>query len=64
MTPRGQGRSRGRRTLGAVLYWLAVVVVALAIAVGFIAFLVARDDGSVDAGATPSNRANTMIRRA
>ena len=49
-------RSRRQRLLGAVVYWLAVIAIALAIAVGFVAFLVSRDEASLDgddwAGAT------------
>lgn len=46
-------RFRGR--LAAVVYWLAVLIVSLAIAVGVIAYLVSRDEASVGAG-----RGNTV----
>lgn len=42
-----------------VLYWLAVLVVSLALVVGLLLFLEARDRSSVEKGAAPSAPAIT-----
>ena len=38
------------RVLGKVLYWLAVLVISLALVVALILFFESRDDSSLDAG--------------
>ena len=45
----------GRRAVLKVLYWLAVLVVSLAILVGLILFLESRDDSSVDGSLGPTS---------
>lgn len=64
--------------VGKVLYWLAVLLVSLAILVGLVLFLESRDDASLGArtqpprapsglayaGVTSSSAANTTIRSA
>ena len=79
--PRAGGSQRGRRggswlrrVLGAVVYWLAVVVISLALVVGLVLFLESRDRSEVDeregagASAAPqpgralTSRAKTTIR--
>lgn len=50
-----------------VLYWLAVLVVSLALVIGLILLLESRDGGSIESGWTPARkaqtaRANTTIR--
>ena len=42
------------RILWRVLYWLAVVLISLALVVGLILFFEARDDASLDSGARPA----------
>lgn len=37
--------------LGKLLYWLAVIVISLALVVGLILFLESRDQSSVESGA-------------
>jgi hypothetical protein len=44
-------QSRGRRIALKVVYWLAVLVISIAILIGLILFLESRDNSSVDQGA-------------
>jgi hypothetical protein len=45
------------------LYWLAVLVISLALLVGLVLFFESRDDSSLSSGALlPEKRANTIIR--
>ena len=43
-----QGRARAARWLRAVVYWLVVIAVSLALVVAFILFLESRDPSSLD----------------
>lgn len=46
---------RGRRIALRMLYWLAVLVVSLAILVGLILFLESRDESSVNGALAPTS---------
>ncbi len=48
--PPGEGsrRSRAVRVLGSVVYWLAVLVIALALVIGLVLFLESRDQAEVE----------------
>ncbi len=69
-------RSRAVRVLGSVVYWLAVLVISLALVVGLVLLLESRDQSEVGegraraattrtdayAGSARSSRPNTTIR--
>jgi hypothetical protein len=52
------------RVLRRVLYWLAVLVVSLALVVALLLFLEARDRSSVEKGAAPAPSAYAMLMHA
>lgn len=49
------GEGRGRRIALRVAYWVAVVIVSLAILVALILFLESRDESSVDGALAPTS---------
>lgn len=60
--PARAGRSnsgRGRRIAFRIVYWIAVLVVSLAILVALILFLESRDESSVDSGFGPTSAQRT-----
>ena len=73
-----RGRGRALRILGAVLYWLVVLVISLALVVALVLVLESRDESEIEgagragaalaceagaeAGPQRSRRANTTIR--
>jgi hypothetical protein len=46
--------SRALRILAKVLYWVAVLVVSLALLVGLILLLESRDDSEIEGGSRPA----------
>jgi hypothetical protein len=51
--PAPAAQSRGRRIALKVVYWLAVLIISIAILIGLILFLESRDNSSVDGARAP-----------
>jgi preprotein translocase subunit SecG len=45
------------RVLGKILYWLAVLVISIALLIALVLFLESRDESQVENGALPVERA-------
>ncbi len=50
MSSAERGARRGVRILGSIVYWLAVLALSLALVVGLILLLEARDESEIEGG--------------